>query len=459
MHPGKHAIIAATLFPPPPERMQPADTVIAARWIVPVSPPGIVLEDHALVVVGGKIADLLPRGEAHTRYRASDTVSLDSHALIPGLVNAHTHAAMSLFRGLADDIDLWTWLEQHIWPAESSWVDEDFVRDGTRLAAAEMLRGGTTCFNDMYFYPEVAAGAASEAGMRIVAGLIVLDFPTVWAGGADEYLDKGLAVHERFRDDPLVSCAWAPHAPYTVSDRPLARIRTLADELDIPVHMHVHETAQEVENARRESGERPLDRLDRLGLLGPRLLAVHMTQIETDDCARLAASGAHVVHCPESNLKLASGWCPVGALLKAGVRIALGTDGAASNNDLSMLGEMRSACLFAKGVAGDASVLPAAQALETGTLGGARSLGMGDTIGSLEPGKQADVAAIDLSPPATWPVYNPISQIVYSASAQQVSDVWVAGRRVLAGGQLRSVDEDEVRGRAEEWRQRIAGHR
>ncbi len=439
--------------------MQSADTVISARWVVPVVPRGAVLEDHALVIEGARIRDLLPRAEAKARYRAAEEVPLDSHALIPGLVNAHTHAAMTLFRGLADDLDLWTWLNRHIWPAESQWVDETFVRDGTRLAAAEMLRGGTTCFNDMYFCPDVAAQVCSEAGLRIVMGLIALDFPTGWANGPDQYLEKGVEVHERFAEDPLVGSAWAPHSPYTVSDGPLEGIRALADELDIPVHMHVHETAHEVESARAEHGERPLERLERLGLLGPRLIAVHMTQLEAGDFPRLAESGAHVVHCPESNLKLASGRCPVGELLEAGVPVALGTDGAASNNDLSMLGEMRTACLLAKSEAGDAAVLPAACALEAATLGGARCLGLEGRIGSLEVGKEADVVAVDLSPPETSPVYHPVSQIVYSASAQQVSDVWVAGRRVLAGRQLLSMDAKEVTRRAEEWRQRISSHR
>ena len=437
--------------------MQPADTLIAAPWTVPVTPSGTVLEDHALVVVEGKIADLLPREEATARYRASEEVSLDSHALIPGLVNAHTHAAMTLFRGLADDVDLQTWLQEHIWPAETRWIDDAFVRDGTRLAAAEMLRGGTTCFNDMYFYPEVAGQVASDAGMRACVGLIALDFPTGWADGPDRYLEKGVEVHERFRDDPLVTSAWAPHSPYTVSDGPLERIRALAHDLDIPIHIHVHETAHEVTSALAENGERPIDRLERIGLLGPRLVAVHMTQLEAGDFPHLAERGVHVVHCPESNLKLASGLCPVGELLRAGIRLAIGTDGAASNNDLSMLGEMRTTCLLGKIVAGDASVVSAAEALEMGTLGGARSLGLQNRIGSLEPGKEADVVAIDLSPPETWPVYHPISQIVYSASAQQVSDVWVAGRRVLEDRQLLTIDLDEVSGRAEEWRRRIAG--
>ena len=316
-------------FPsPPPTRLHAAaDTLIAARWTVPVTPPGTVLEDHALVVVEGKIADLLPREEATARYRATEEVSLDSHALIPGLVNAHTHAAMTLFRGLADDVDLQTWLHEHIWPAETRWIDDAFVRDGTRLAAAEMLRGGTTCFNDMYFYPEVAGQVASDAGMRACVGLIALDFPTGWAEGPDRYLEKGVEVHERFRDDPLVTSAWAPHSPYTVSDGPLERIPLARRRPGHPdPHPRARDRARGIERDRRER-RRPIDRLERLGLLGSRLVAVHMTQLEADDFPRLAERGVHVVHCPESNLKLASGLCPVGELLRAGVRLAIGTDG------------------------------------------------------------------------------------------------------------------------------------
>ena len=431
------------------------DTIVQARWVVPVEPPGTVLEDYAVVVDEGRIVALLPAGEARRRFNARARHELDRHLLIPGFVNAHTHAAMSLFKGLADDLPLMTWLQEHIWPAEARWVSEDFVRDGTRLACAEMLRGGTTCFNDMYFCPGEAARVTAQCGIRAVVGLIVLDLPTMWAGNAAEYLDKGMAVHDLVKDEPLVHTALAPHAPYTVSDGPLERIRMLADELDIPIHMHVHETASEVSEAVDASGERPLQRLERLELVCDRLVAVHMTQLEAEEIELLAHRGAHVVHCPESNLKLASGLCPAARLLEAGVNVAIGTDGAASNNDLNMLGETRVASLLAKGVARDAAAVPAETALRMATLGGARALGLDALIGSLEPGKAADMVAVDLVRVETQPTYHPISQLVYAASSHQVTDVWVAGRSVLRGRELITMNTGELAAIVDRWRPRI----
>lgn len=437
--------------------MTPVDLVISARWIVPVEPQHTLLHDHALVVHDGRIVALLPTEEAHRHYRPELVHALDRHVLIPGLVNAHTHASMTLFRGLADDLTLMEWLNAHVWPAEKRWVSEAFVRDGTRLAVAEMIRGGTTCFNDMYFFPDETARVAEDAGIRAVVGLIVLDFPSVWAGDADEYLAKGTAVHDEFRNSPLVTTAFAPHAPYTVSDGPLQRVQTLAEELDCPVHMHVHETGQEVSDSVRKLGERPLARLERLGLLSPRLVAVHVTQVEETEIEAMARAGVHAVHCPESNLKLASGFCPVARMLDLGVNVAIGTDGAASNNDLDMLGELRTAALLAKGVAGSASVVPAASVLRAATLGGAQALGLDDLVGSLEPGKAADVVAVDLGGVHTQPVYDPLSQLVYAGGREQVTDVWVAGRHLLRDGTLLTIDEAEPLARAREWGERIGG--
>ena len=436
--------------------MERVDSLIKARWVVPVAPREAVLEQHAVAVRGGRIVAVLPQADADAAYRADATFELSDHALVPGLVNAHTHAAMSLFKGLADDLPLMEWLEGHIWPAEARFVGDRFVRDGTRLAIAEMLRGGTTCFNDMYFFPDEAARTAADAGMRAVIGLIVIDFPTVWARDADEYLAKALEVADQVKDDPLVATAFAPHAPYTVSDDPLERIRVLADELDIPVHIHLHETAGEVERAVVEDGVRPLARLDRLGLVNARLLAVHMTQLEPDEIALVAERGAHVVHCPDSNLKLASGFCPVARLAEAGAALALGTDGAASNNDLSMLAEMRTASLLAKAVAGDASALPAATALEMATLGGARALGLDDTIGTLEVGKAADLVAVDLGELESQPTYHPISQIVYAVDRHQVSHVWIAGRLLLKERELLTLEAEALAATAREWGARVA---
>jgi 5-methylthioadenosine/S-adenosylhomocysteine deaminase len=433
------------------------DTLINARWIIPLAPDDRVLEHHSLAIQGGDILDLLPTEHALEKYQPANQRTLPSHVLIPGLINAHTHAAMSLLRGLSDDIPLMRWLNEHIWPAEKRWVGEEFVADGTRLAVAEMLRGGVTCFNDMYFFPEVTARVAAAAGMRAVVGLIMIDFPSAWAAGPDEYLQRGLQVHDQFRNDSLITTAFAPHAPYSVSDGPLERIRTLADELDMPIHMHVHESRDEIRQGLGQFGNRPLQRLSDLGLVSPALIAVHMTQLEDQELENLAGSGANVVHCPESNLKLASGFCPAARLLAAGVNVALGTDGAASNNDLDMFSEMRTAALLGKGVAGNASALPAFQVLRMATLNGAQALGIADRTGSLEIGKAADITAVDLDAIETQPLYHPLSQLVYACGRDKVSDVWVAGRQVLKNSQLTTLDTSEILIRTTEWQNKISG--
>jgi 5-methylthioadenosine/S-adenosylhomocysteine deaminase len=431
------------------------DTLLQARWLIPVNAAHDCLEHHTIAIDDGRIIDILPDDQAILQYSAQTRIAYPNHALMPGMINCHTHAAMSLFRGLADDLALMDWLQNHIWPAEQKWVNEAFVQTGTELAIAEMLRCGTTCFNDMYFYPDVSARVASRVGMRACIGLIVLDFPTVWANNAEEYIEKGTALRDLYRDDVLIRTAFAPHAPYTVSDAPLQKIRTLADELDVPIHMHVHETAFEVAEAVRQSDKRPLQRLSELGLLSPNLLAVHMTQLLDSEIALLAAAGSHVVHCPESNLKLASGFCPVAKLLAAGINVALGTDGAASNNDLDMFGEMRTAALLAKGVANDATALPAHQALEMATINGARALGIDSLTGSLEIGKQADIVAVDLSTIETTPMFDPISHLVYCTSRDQVSDVWVDGRHLMKQRVLTSLDIATISTAARELAARI----
>ncbi|HRP34946.1 MAG TPA: TRZ/ATZ family hydrolase [Gammaproteobacteria bacterium] len=437
--------------------MEKVDTLIKARWVAPVVPAGGVREHHAVAIRQGRIVAVLPAAEAAARFDAAEIVERPLHLLMPGLVNAHTHASMSLLRGLADDLPLMAWLQDHIWPAEQRWMSAEFVEHGAELAMAEMLLGGTTTFNDMYFFPEVVARAAARIGMRACVGMILIKFPTVWAGDSAEYLRKGLALRDEYKGHPLISTAFAPHAPYTVEDEYLAKIRRLADELEAPVHTHVHETADEVLGSVVDCGERPLARLDRLGLVSPMLVAVHMTQLEGAEIERMAAAGASVVHCPESNLKLASGFCPVEKLLAAGVNVCLGTDGAASNNDLDMLGEMRSAALLAKGVAGRADAVTAEQALAMATINGARALGLADEIGSIEAGKWADLCCVDLGRPSTWPVYDPVAQLVYAAGRDQVEDVWVAGRRMVADGRLARMDDAAIMARADEWRKRIAG--
>ena len=439
--------------------MKRVDTIISARWVIPVEPDATVLDHHSVAILDGKIVKVLPTTETEKKYRASKLVELPNHALLPGFINSHTHAAMTLFRGLADDLPLMDWLENHIWPAEAKWVSDEFVADGSRLAMAEMLKSGTTCFNDMYFFAEDVAHVAREVRMRASVGMIMLDFPSTYAQSWDEYLEKGLKLHDDLRNSELVSTTFAPHAPYSISDEPLSKISTLNNELNRPVHMHVHETAAEVAEAEKATRMRPLERLDKLDLVNPNLLAVHLTQATPEEMRLLADNNASVVHCPESNLKLASGFCPVTELLDAGVNVALGTDGAASNNDLNMLGELRTAALLAKGVSGDATALPAYAVLRMATLNGARALGLEELTGSLLSGKAADITAIDLSAVSTQPVYDPLSQLVYAATREQISDVWVGGQQLLKNRVLTTIDEKRVIAKAQQWRDKIIASR
>jgi len=431
-----------------------AELLIKARWVAPVDPPKL-LPDHAVAIADGRIVAVLPTAEAERSIEANHTIERDTHLLIPGLVNAHTHAAMTLLRGYADDLPLDTWLQKHIWPAETRWVSADYVRDGTLAAAAEMLEGGTTTFADMYFFPGAAIEAALELGQRIVSGIIVIGFPSSYAADAQEYLDKGLALNDRYRAHPLVSFMFAPHAPYTVDEATLRKIASYVGEIGLPLQIHLHETAREVGDSLKQHGARPLARLDEFGLLGPGFSAVHMTQVDEADLDTLARQKASVIHCPQSNLKLASGFCPVGRLQQAGVNVALGTDGAASNNDLDMIGEMRTAALLAKAVANDPTALSAPQALHAATLGGARALGIEEHAGSLTPGKWADIAAVDLSALRMQPIYDPLSQLVYACGPEQVSDVWIAGEQRVSGGHVNDLDESDLRARLENWRGRI----
>jgi 5-methylthioadenosine/S-adenosylhomocysteine deaminase len=436
--------------------MQIVDQVLEARWVVPVEPHGVVLEDHAVALAGDAIAEVLPIAAAHAKHANVERTRLPEHILIPGLVNAHTHNPMTLMRGLADDLPLMIWLQQHIWPAEAKYVGPEFVRDGVELAIAEMLRGGTTCCNESYFFPDVQAATYLRHGFRAVVGLPFIEFPTAWAKSRDEYFDKNLAVHDEFKGEKLVSTSLAPHAPYTVADESFARIRMLSDQLDIPVHLHLHETAQEIEDSRKQHGQRPFARMQALGLVDERLIAVHMTQLTDAEIAACAQHGVSVVHCPESNLKLASGFCPAEKLRRAGVNLAIGTDGAASNNDLDMFGETRTAALLAKAVANDASAFDAAFALQAATLNGARALGLAERIGSIVPGKQADLVAVRLDALETQPLYNAISQIVYATGRHQVGDVWIAGVRKVENGALCAIDTDALRAKTQAWRARIA---
>lgn len=434
---------------------EPCDLLIEAGFVVPVEPHGVVLEDHAVAVTDGAIVAVLPKAEARSRFSPAQTVSRPEAVLIPGLVNAHTHNPMTLLRGIADDLPLMEWLQGHIWPVEAAVLGPEFVGDGIAFSIAEMLRGGTTCANENYFFPDVQAAVYKRHGFRALVGLPVIDFPTPWASTSDEYFARAGEVHDQWRGDALIATAFAPHAPYTVSDANFEHIRMLADQLDLPVHLHTHETAQEISDSIKQHGQRPLARLDRLGLVNDRLIAVHMTQLTESEITLCAERGVSVVHCAESNLKLASGFCPACALLRAGVNLAIGTDGCASNNDLDMFGEIRTAALLAKAVANDASALDAATALRAATLGGARALGFGDRIGSIEPGKRADLACVDLSALETQPLHHVISQLIYATGRHQVSDVWIDGRPKLVQRELVDMDMPGLIANARQWRERI----
>lgn len=436
--------------------MQTVDLLIDARWVIPVEPPGAVLADHSVAVTAGRIVAVLPQAKAGERFQAREHLHLDRHALIPGLVNLHTHASMTLMRGLADDLPLMTWLKDHIWPAEASHVSHDFVYDGTLLACAEMLRGGVTCFNEMYFFPEAAAQAALDSGMRAALGIIAFEFPTAYAADADDYIAKGLATRDALREEPLLSFCMAPHAPYTVSDRTFAKIVTIAEELDLPIHTHLHETRHEIEESLGQHKARPLERLAALGMLGPRLIAVHAVHVTEGEIATLARHGASVAHCPSSNLKLASGFAPVAAMLERGINVGIGTDGAASNNRLDLFQEMRTAALLAKAVGDDAEAMPAHQALAAATLHGARALGLEGSIGSLVPGKFADLCAVAFDGPELLPCYDPVSHLVYSAGREHVSHVWVAGSLRVEEGRQAGFENRSLNNRALLWQNKLA---
>lgn len=431
------------------------DLIVEARWIVPVEPTNAVLEEHAVVVNQGKILGVIPVAEAHERFSALHRVRLEHHALVPGLVNLHTHAAMSLMRGLADDLPLMTWLQDHIWPAEGRHMSSSFVADGTLLASAEMLLGGTTTFNDMYFFPDAAISSAKRTGQRMFAGITVLEFPTPWAPDATTYLDKGLAVRDAHRDDPRIGFCLAPHAPYTVSDATFERVAVLSEQLELPVHVHIHETRHEIDESLKIHGVRPLARLERLGLLGPDFIAVHAVHLTPEEIDLLAHQGSHLAHCPNSNLKLGSGIAPIAEADRRGVNIGIGTDGAASNNRLDMWAEMRNAALLAKGFSGDPTALAAQRALSLATLGGARALGCEATLGSLAFGKWADMIAVDINAIELTPMYDLVSHLVYTAGREHVSHVFVAGELVVENRKLTRIDPAELRLVAGSWQNRL----
>ena len=436
--------------------MKKVDSVIQCGTLLTVNANNRIIHNASVVIDKGFIVDITTPKQVLRKYEAEKLFDCSSQLVMPGLINAHTHAAMSLFRGMADDLPLMEWLQDHIWPAEAQWVNESFVRDGTELAIAEMIKSGTTCFNDMYFFPDMVADVAQSCGIRAAIGLIVIDFPTVWAQNADEYLSKGVALYDQYHNHSSIHCNFAPHAPYTVSDEAFKRIVTYINELDIPIVTHLHETAVEVSQAEKETGKRPIAHLAELGVISPALTAVHMTQLNIEEIALLAKEKVNVVHCPHSNLKLASGFCPVAQLQKAGVNVALGTDGAASNNQLDLLREMQTAALLAKGVAENASAVNATNAIRMATINGAKALGIDHITGSIEVGKSADLISMDLSELNSQPLYRPASQVVYACNASQVKNSWVQGKMLMKNRQLLTLNEQEIINNAQMWQQQVA---
>jgi 5-methylthioadenosine/S-adenosylhomocysteine deaminase len=436
------------------QALKEVDLQLDAGWIVPIEPDALLI-DHSLLIDGGRIVAIAPTVDLPRDYSPRERLSFPGHVLLPGLVNAHVHGAMSLLRGIADDVGLQAWLHQDIWPREARFVSPEFVYEGAQLAAYEMLRGGITCCNDMYFFPDATARAYVKSGLRAMIGLPILDFPTPYAANADSYLQAGLAARDAWKHEPGLRFSFAPHAPYTVHDRTWERVVTYARELDLPIQTHLLESANERDDSRAQYGTGPLERLHALGATGPSFIAVHAVHLQTSDIELLAAQGSHVVHCPASNLKLANGFAPVAALLEAGVNVALGTDGAASNNRLDILAEARLASLTAKALAQDAAALPAASALRMATLGGAKALCLDSELGSLLPGKMADVIAVDLSAPDQLPCYDPRSHLVHVVSREQVSDVWIGGQHIVRDRRVTTLDRAELASRARFWQDRL----
>lgn len=432
------------------------DLLISARWIIPIIPKGKVYEECTVVIDQGKIVALLPTAEALRKYNGKQHTILEQHTLLPGLVNTHGHAAMTLLRGYADDLPLHTWLEKHIWPAEAQWVSSDFVRDGTELAIAEMLRSGTTCFSDMYFFPDTVAETVNHVGIRSQIAFPVFDFPSAWGRGPEDYIHKGLQLHDDQKDRDLIRIAFGPHAPYSLSTEPMEKIATYAEELDACVQIHLHETKQEIDDHLSTHGQRPIERLVSIGLMSPLTQCVHMTQINDQDIATLIDHNANVIHCPNSNLKLASGFSPIHKFIDNGINVALGTDGAASNNSLNMFNEMNTASLVAKAVADNACTMNAHETLEMATINGAKAMGWDDHIGSIETGKSADLIAISIGTIESEPLYNLPSQLVYTHAGSQVSHAWVNGTALMIDRQLQTLNEHEILTKAQQWQKHLS---
>lgn len=435
--------------------MQTVSQIIHARWLITCEDNNQTLENHALVIDKGIIKDILPSKQATERYTATDVQHFNTDAVMPGFINSHTHIAMNFFRGLADDLALMDWLNHHIWPAERQWVDDEFVFDASQFAMAEMIRSGTTCFNDMYFFLQATAKAAHIAGVRAHIGMTVIDFPTKWAQTTDEYFARGLEFLNEYKSHERITATLAPHAIYTVAEPTLLRVKQVAEDHDLRINMHIHETDEEVNQSIAQTGLRPLRRLQNIDFISPRLIAIHMAQINDEDLDIIQSGKPQIVHCPESNMKLASGTRAIIDFQQRGLNVALGTDGAASNNDLNMIGEMRSAAFLGKLETRNPLAVSAPEAMKLATINGARALGIEHVTGSLTIGKAADFIVMNLDEIETLPIYHPTSQIVYAAARNQVTDVWVAGKQLMKNRELLTLDEKALKAKARTWAEKI----
>ena len=432
-----------------------ASIIISASWIFTSNSADQLLSDYSIVIKGNQIIDLVHQSKVFDEYDAEEIYQLTDHILIPGLINTHTHAAMSLFKGFSDDLPLQDWLNNYIWPAEKKFVNSSFVKDGSMLALSEMIKAGVTTFNDMYFYPESTAEASIELGVRSNVGLVVLDFPTNYAADPEDYLVKGFEFRDRWRSEELITTSIAPHAPYSVSDEAFSLINTYSEELGINIHMHLHETQWEIEDSVKRYGITPVQRLNNLGIINPSLIAAHCVHLNDQDMATLAKNKVSIVHNPSSNMKLGSGIADVAKMIKQNLNISLGTDSSASNNRLDIMEEMRLAALLTKGKNKSPELLSATQAIKMATINGAKTLGLDSIIGSIEKNKIADLVAIDLNSIENQPIYNPLATLVYSSSKSDVSYVWINGKIKLKEKELVNLDQEKIIQMAKIWQKRI----
>lgn len=432
-------------------------TIIEAGWIMPMVPKGVILERHSLLMNDGKVVALIP-SEQTNDIEADEVVRLPQHIILPGMVNAHTHAPMHLLRGMGADLPLMDWLQTKIWPAEGKLMSHEFCYEGSLIAGAEMLESGITCASDHYFFSEDVARGLTEAGLKCSVSGIVIGFPSAMAKITDDYIRCAEALFEQFKGNDKVRVTVGPHAPYTVDDDALIKVRELAEKHNAYIHMHVDETASEIGGSMKQYGLRPIQRLHKLGLLSNHFISVHTVHPDAAEMALLLKTGASVVHCPCSNLKLASGFAPVAQMMSMGINVAMGTDGVASNDKVDLLGETRLAAMLGKAVCQDTTQMKVADMLYAATMGGAKALGWDDRIGSLEKGKDADLIAVDLGDIDALPVFDPASQLLYSAGREDITHVWVDGRLVVKKQQrdgLRPLSRENAQKITKTWQNRI----